>query len=387
MNRPGTKPRFPKSVTFENPQHGLNRFPKPGPKQKDGKAWHQRDPKISKGSGNGSQFHHEEIAKHLLELDQYRPFLIGSSVYRNELSGNVYDNHCIFIRSDVCSVSQIKKVFDKAIGRLMTDFSQESPPLDPEYHLNVIADSKEEYIGRSFIYFRDPRLYNAFLGYNLDGKTRVDYISVPQTKIDKQFDKDFPKLDPLPGVATPGKGSGGGSNGGLKSKSLEPKKKQWGDEGLGEEDEPVRKKIELKPLITLSPVTDLTPEQETHLRCKSFVLQISPAFITPGLAPGFLPKVLIVRGLKPEILDQASDLLMKIFAKYAQSQTVYKKYPIIRVYPPHQEGSDAIAKVIFNSYNDAQFARLMQKKTYLPNPNGKGVFIITCQQAREMRKP
>lgn len=278
---------------------------------------------------------HPEIQKKLKDIERFKKNLI-SGRHRTVIDGSVYNNHTICIKTFCCSVGQIYESVKKAVD----SFSEVHPDLLTDFTLNVVMQTDGSYAGRTFVHFRDPRIYNALIGHTLEGKKHVKQTDDPEW---------------VPSTKRERTGS-------------------WADE---EEDEPPKITVEADRLLTLPPVTNLTEEQKTSGK-NLIYLQLNPAHITPGVGEGFSPKVLRIKPVTSIFGDKTYDKIMEIFSKYADTQLASKKYPIVRVFPK----SDS-ALVIFGSHEDAQFARLMSAKLYIKGPDDK-ISVIKCYPAKEM---
>lgn len=242
--------------------------------------------------------------------------------------------------------------------------------IDKRYIVNTVCNKNGVPLRFSYVYFHSPEIRNAFLGKNLDGTERVEYMS---PSVD-----DWSTLD-----------------------------QNWADI---EDDKELQ--ITLPPLITVERII-YTPEQvklsdkndgyDFYDKDQGYLVNFSPAKVTKHQEdPEFDDKYHNI--LTGKVPIWATDKMLKehfevfnhdhnIHSKRYKGETINFKYPDVQTYvrtivdrKTGKETSEKICTVIFNpDSSDAQFAMNFRFKSNLINPSTKEeVTIYMSYKKRSM---
>lgn len=284
------------------------------------------------------------------------------------MSGQVYDNHTLFVRCDNASISQIRDVFKEALTKYNIENNNSLPG---SFHVNLVETKNKVSLGIAFVFFTNSAAYHMILGKNPDGSDRIEY----------RDDPSWVSSEPIWNSAF-GEGT------------------SWGDIAEHEELKECPKiPITMESLISLPPYK-LTPEQiqekkdkiissnkdkegfvETMVDVPNFsFLAISPAIVTT-LDEKFVPNILKVKDVPSWVTK--NDLKIR-FVPYASNSStvvdrVVKGRRFKETYPFVNINNDNIAFIIFDpTTHDAQFALHMIKKLYISKKMDDGkIYSIT----------
>jgi len=271
-------------------------------------------------------------------------------------SKEVFDRNSLYCYTGYLNQEQISKLIKDCINQISL-----SKNIDQRFIVNTVCNKYNVPLRFSYVYFYSPEIRNVFLGKNLDGSERVEYVS--------------PAVDDWSDLPA-----------------------NWADI---EDDKELQ--ITLPPLITIEPII-YTPEQiklsdkndgyDFYDKDKGYLINFSPAKATKHHEdPEFDDKYHNI--LTGKVPVWATDKMLKehfeVFnhdhnthSKRYKGETINFKYPDIQTFirniVDRKTGKEIVEKictVVFNpESSDAQFAMNFRFKSVLINPSNKEETIV-----------